>query len=96
MKLVRLPVGTPADTDVDCLRIEEQDDRRFRLTGSALCDDGDEPDSISIVGGPHFPTVQDAEDAGIAWASAAGVGRLFISVGTLEKPLAPLEIDGPL
>lgn len=96
MDLVRLPIGTPAPTDVDCIRIEEAADRRFHLTGSALSDDADEPDSISIVGGPSFATAEEAEAAGIAWATAAGVGRLFVTTGTLERPLARLEIDEPL
>ncbi len=96
MDLVRLPVGKQAAIDVDCIRIEERDDHRFRLTGSVLCKDVEEAESVSIVDGPTFATAADAEAAGIAWATDAGVDTLYVSSGTRTHPLEPLEIDRPL
>ncbi|MFD1787574.1 hypothetical protein ACFSC3_08320 [Sphingomonas floccifaciens] len=96
MELIRLPIGEPAQADVDCIAIEEQVDHRFRLTASALCNDTQDAESVSIVGGPTFLSAHEAEAAGIAWATTVGVDRLFISSGTLARPLARLDIDGPL
>lgn len=96
MEIVRLPVGVQASVDVDCLRIEEQPDASFKLTASALCAgaDDEKAESASIVGGPPYASAAEAEEAGVAWAANVGVEQLFVSMGTLEHPLALLEIDG--
>lgn len=96
MDLVRLPVGKQASVDVDCIRIEEQPDRSWKLTATALCVEADEAESASIVGGPTFATAAEAEAAGIAWAGNIGVETLHVSLGTLAQPLETLEIDKPL
>jgi hypothetical protein len=96
MEIVRLPVGTQAAVDADCIRLEEQPDGRYKLTASALCTDADEGESVSIIDAPLYPTAEDAEVAGLAWATSVGVERLFVSTGTLAQPLQMIEIDKPL
>jgi hypothetical protein len=99
MEIIRLPLGEAPPLDRDCLRIEQQADGSFALTATALCEDegGDEDEdaSASIVGGPTFPTVEAAEEAGLAWAREAGVEQLYIGTGTLSQPLALTEADLP-
>ena len=96
MEIVRLPVGEQAPVDADCIRIEELTGSTFKLTASALCVGSDDGDSVSIVDGPVFKSVEQAEAAGTAWATNVGVERLFVSTGTLEQPLEVIEIDKPL
>jgi hypothetical protein len=96
MEIVRLPVGKQASVDADCIRVEELPGSTFKLTASALCVESDDGDSVSIVDGPDFETIEQAEAVGIAWATDVGVERLFISTGTLDKPLEVIEIDKPL
>jgi hypothetical protein len=96
MQITRLPVGDVAASDVDCVRIEQERDGTYKMTASALCARRDDNESVSIVGGRPFASVQQAEEAGIAWASDVGAEQLYISVGTLERPLRPTEIDLPL
>ena len=96
MEIVRLPVGEQAPVDADCIRIEELPGSTFKLTASALCVAQDEGESVSIVDGLVFATLEQAEATGIAWAEDVGVERLFVSTGTLEQPLEVIEIDKPL
>lgn len=96
MEIVRLPLGKQASVDADCIRIEEQPGATYRLTASALCVGADDGESVSIVDGMMFGSVEQAEAAGLAWASNVGVERLFVSRGTLAHPLELIEIDGPL
>lgn len=98
MEIIRLPVGEQAPVDVDCIRVEELPDLTYKLTGTALCTVSvdDDADSVSIVDGPVFETIEQAEAAGMAWATHVGVERLFVSAGTLDQPLEVLEIDKPL
>ena len=96
MEIVRLPVGEQAAVDVDCIRVEELPGSTYKLTGTALCIGSDDGDSVSIVDGPVFETIEEAEAAGTAWATHVGVERLFVSTGTLDKPLEITEIDRPL
>ena len=96
MEIVRLPLGEQASVDADCIRIEEQPGATYKLTASALCVGADDGESVSVVGGPMFGTIKQAEAAGIAWAANVGVERLFISTGTLAQPLKLIEIDKPL
>lgn len=93
MEIIRLPVGKQAAVDADCIRIGEQPGGAYKLTASALCTEVDEGESVSIVGTPLFGTVEEAEAAGVAWATNVGVERLFVSTGTLERPLELIEID---
>jgi hypothetical protein len=96
MEIIRLPVGEPAPSDSDCIRIEEGPDGRYKMTASALCAGEGDGDSVSIVDGPVFDTAQQAEEAGLAWAGDVGTEQLYISLGTLDRPLKPTEIDLPL
>jgi hypothetical protein len=96
MQVERLPIGEHAPTDRDCLRIEQEPDGSFRLTASALCTDNEDPDSVSMSPETTFATADQAEAAGLAWAIGVGVEQLFVSKGTLERPLEQMEIDRPL
>jgi hypothetical protein len=96
MELVELPVGKQAAVDADCIRIEQQQDRSFTLTGSALCTGEDEGESVSLVGDMNFETVEQAKQSGLAWAETIGVDRLYVGTGTLEQPFEIMEIDRPL
>ena len=96
MEIVRLLVGKQASVEADCIRIEEQRGGAYKLTGSALCTDADDGESVSIVDIPLFGTVDEAEAAGVAWATDVGVERLFVSTGTLNYPLELSEIDKTL
>jgi hypothetical protein len=93
VKIVKLQVGKQAAVDADCIRIEEQPGGAYQLTTSALCAAEEEGESVSIVGAPLFKTAEEAEAAGVAWATNLGVERLFVSTGTLEHPLELTEID---
>lgn len=88
--------GEQAPVDADCIRIEELPRSPFKLTASALCVGSDDGDSVSIVDGLVFASVEEAEAAGITWAANVGVERLFIITGTLKHPLEVIEIDKPL
>jgi len=96
MEIVRLPVGEQPPVDVDCIRVEELPGSTYKLTGTALCVGSDDGDSVSIVDGPAFKTVEQAEAAGISWATDVGVERLFVSTGTVDQPLEMIEIDKPM
>jgi hypothetical protein len=93
MEVVKLQVGKQAAVDADCIRIEEQPGGAYQLTASALCAAEDEGEPMSIVGAPLFDTAEEAEAAGGAWATNVGVERLFVSTGTLGRPLELTEID---
>jgi hypothetical protein len=93
VEIVRLEVGKQAAVDADCIRIEEQPGGVYKLNASALCTEQDEGESVSIVGTPLFGSVEEAEAAGVTWAKNVGVERLFVSTGTLERPLELIEMD---
>ena len=93
--MIRLPIGEPAEVDTDCIRIEELPDGEHRLTGSALCVAEDEGASVSLMNGLTYQTRDEAEAAGVAWADSVGVRRLYVSVGTLSRPLRLTEADLP-
>jgi hypothetical protein len=96
MEVVRLPVGEQAPVEADCIRIEQTAKAVFKLTGSALCRNADEAESVSIIDAPRFENSAKAEAAGLEWAANVGVERLFVSTGTLTQPLEMIEIDKPL
>lgn len=96
MEITRLPIGEVAPSDADCIRIEEGPDGKFNMTASALCTGEDDGESVSIVDGPPFQTAQQAEEAGLAWANDVGAEHLYVSFGTLDRPLKSTEIDLPL
>lgn len=81
MDIVKLPVGEEAPKDSDCISIAQLDDGRYRLEGSALinCGDGDEAESIAMVDGGTYDSIDDAEAAGMAWAELQCVEQLYVS-----------------
>jgi hypothetical protein len=81
MEIIRLPSGQRASDEADCISIVQRDDGRYELKASALiaCGDGDEADSVSLIGLPSFATWQEAEDAGTAWAADQCVERLYVT-----------------
>lgn len=82
MEIVRLPEGERAPEDTDCISLSELPDGRCRLEASALinCGDSEEAESIALVDGGAYPTLEDAEAAGFAWAESHCVERLFVSL----------------
>lgn len=74
MKTIRLAPGAEIPDDGDCISIDRTADDRFELTATAL--DGET--STAIIDGQSYPDADAAEAAGIAWANAHGVERLYI------------------
>lgn len=81
MQIERLPFGERADDAADCIHIEEAANGTFLLTGSGLSfeREGDGEDSVAIISGEPYASVEAAENAGLAWADSLGVERLSIS-----------------
>lgn len=81
MRIERLPEGSRAEEDVDCIHVEAGADGKFFLTGSTLCGMGDaaDPESEAIISGEPYDSAQAAEDAGLAWAADRGVELLYVS-----------------
>ena len=97
MEIIKLELGERPSDDTDCIKIEETSDRRFALTGTVLCQQGeDDAESVSLVETDAFEKMSEAEEAGVVWAHAQGVQRLYVGYGTLESPIAQSVIDGPL
>ena len=97
MEINWLGLGQCPANDTDCVKIEETSDGRFALTGTALCVQGeDAAESVTLVDTATFENMSEAEQAGLVWANAQGVQVLHVGRGTLERPIAPSEIDGPL
>ena len=89
MDIEKLPIGVQAPEDSDCISIQELDDGRFRLNGSALlrCGDTEEAESVALIGGEPYPSFDEAEAAGLAWAAEHCVGTLYVSSGTPTQPV---------
>ncbi len=89
MEIVKLPAGEPAPSNADCIRIQELDSGQFRLAGSVLvrCGDGEEAESVSLVGGDPYPSYDDAEAAGLAWASEHCAELLHVTRSHGTQPL---------
>ena len=81
MEIIRMPSGEVAPGDVDCISIVALPDGRFDLSGAALvaCGDGDEVQSVALIGLPPFETREAAEDAGLAWAAEQCVDRIYVT-----------------
>lgn len=74
MKIEKMAIGKTAPPDTDCILIEEGGDGKFRLNASAL----DREESVAIIGGGPYASYQEAEAAGLAWASDHHVETLYI------------------
>lgn len=81
MQITRLPSGQRAPDEVDCISVEEKPDGTFELQGAALinCGDGDEAESVALVGLEPFASREKAEDVGQAWAADQCVEHLYMS-----------------
>jgi hypothetical protein len=89
MEIVTLPPGKSAEVDNDCIRIQELPEGGFMLEGSALvaCGDSDPAESISLIDGQPYASYDEAEAAGIAWASDHCVAVLHVSRSKGTEPL---------
>ena len=88
MEIVKLPPGVRASEETDCIRIQEVSGG-FSLGGSVLfrCGDVDAAESVSLIGGDLYPSYEDAESAGLAWASEHCVEVLYVSRSNGTEPL---------
>ena len=82
MEIVRLPVGEQAPKDSDCIGLQSLADGRFRLEASALinCGDSEVAESVALVDGGAYGSIEEAEAAGLAWADSHGVEQVYISM----------------
>ena len=89
MEIVRLPAGEIGADESDCIQIQQLPGGEFALSGSVLltCGDGEAAESVSLLGGDPYPTYEDAEAAGLAWADEHCVGTLIISRSDGVGPL---------
>ena len=89
MELVKLPVGTPAPADTDCIRIQELTSGAFALEGNLLGppDDEDVAESVSLIATDPYASYEAAEEAGLAWAGGCSVAVLHVSRSDGTTPL---------
>lgn len=89
MEIVRLAKGEIAPPDTDCIKINELPAGGFSLVASALmaCGDGEEEESVAMVGSDPYATYEEAEGAGLAWAEAHCVDTIHIEVGGDSEPV---------
>jgi len=83
MEIIRLPPGVMAPADTDCIKIDATPVGDFTLVASALmaCGDGDDDESVALVGSEPYPTFDAAEAAGLAWADAHCVATVYVESG---------------
>ncbi len=81
MEIVRLPAGEMAREDTDCVHIERTSEGKFAINCSALlkCGDGDEVESVALIGSEPYDSFESAEAAGLTWASDQCVDVLYVS-----------------
>ena len=46
-----------------------------------MCGDGEDAESVAMVGSDPYPTFDDAEAAGLAWAEAHCVATIYVETG---------------
>lgn len=86
MEIIKLPSAEQAGEDTDCIKIQRTPDGRFSLITSALvrCDseeeDEDAGDSEAVISSESYATAEEAEAAGLAWASSLCVEKIFVEV----------------
>jgi hypothetical protein len=92
MEIIKLPSGERASNDADCISIQQLPGGGYSLNGSLLrrCSDDDPAESMALIGGDPYRSYEDAEAAGLAWASDHCVETLFISRSEGTKPLPEL------
>ena len=81
MEIIKLPFGEEAPTEGDCISITAREDGRFDLNATALlrCGDGEEADSVSMIGGSPYSSYDEAEAAGLAWAADHCVEQIYVA-----------------
>ena len=81
MEIIKLPAGELAPENSDCLHIERRDEGHFYINASALlsCGDGEQGDSVALIGSDPYGSYDEAESAGLAWAADQCVATLYIS-----------------
>jgi hypothetical protein len=91
MEIIKLPPGELASDDTDCIKINALPDGGFSLVASALmaCGDGDELESVALVGSEPYASYEDAEAAGLAWAEAHCVATIHVETGGSPEPVRP-------
>jgi hypothetical protein len=80
MEIIKLPPGEMAPDDTDCIKIDGTRTGDFTLVASALmaCGDGDDDESVALVGSDPYSSYDEAEAAGLAWAEAHCVATVYI------------------
>lgn len=88
MEIVKLPHGEMAPADTDCIKINEISTGRYSLVASALmaCGNGDDTESVALVGSDPYPSYDEAEAAGLAWAEAHCVEIVYVETGGGAEP----------
>lgn len=83
MEIIRLPAGKIAPPDTDCIKIDALKTGAFSLVAAALmrCGEGEDDESVAMVGSDPYPTFDEAEAAGLAWAEAHCVETLYVETG---------------
>jgi hypothetical protein len=81
MDIIKLPAGERARDDVDCVHIAKTDAGKYLINCSALlaCGDGDEVESVALIGSDPYDSYEDAEAAGLAWAADQCVEQLYVT-----------------
>lgn len=81
MKIIRLPEGEEAPHDADCISLWKQPDGRYIINATALamCGDGEDAESVSMIGSDPYPDIEAAEAAGLAWANEHCAEEVYIA-----------------
>ena len=69
MQIIKLPPGEEAAEDHDCIKIS---------SALAQCDDEDQGDPEAVISSETYDTYEEAEAAGLAWASGLCVERIYV------------------
>jgi len=81
VQIINLPAGELAPENTDCVHIERTGEGKYQINCSALlsCGDGDEVESVALIGGDRYDSYKQAEAAGLAWAAEQCVVHLYVS-----------------
>lgn len=82
MEVIKLPLGEQAPKESDCISVEEQADGSYLLNTSALSNcagEGEEAESMSVIGSQPYDSYDQAEAAGMVIAAEQCVQTLFVS-----------------
>lgn len=89
MEIVYLPAGKAAGEDSDCIMIQETPEGSYTLAGSVLSrdPDADESTSVAMASSDIYPTFEDAEAAGLAWADLQRSELVHVVRSRGDEPL---------